>query len=96
MTTLLLIYAGPNPGRISSWLDAHHVRGWTELSGAHGAGSTGRREGTRAWPGESTVVMTVVPEDVLPALADALKREQAALPAGERLHVAALKTDFFF
>ena len=63
MKMLMLVYGGPNPRRITSLLDRHHAGGYSEFRNVHGAGTTGRREGTRAWPGESSLFLSVVPKD---------------------------------
>ena len=96
MKMLMVVYSGASPHRISSLLDRHHAGGYTEFSGAHGAGSTGRREGSRAWPGESTLWVSVVDAPQSDALLGTLRRESGALPPGERLHVAVLPTEAFF
>ncbi|HTI64309.1 MAG TPA: hypothetical protein VL524_12360 [Gemmatimonadaceae bacterium] len=96
MKMLVLVYSGSSPQRISSLLDAHHAGGYTEFRNAHGAGSTGRREGSRAWPGESTLFVSVLPATQSDALVSALRAETTKLPAGERLHVAVLPTETFF
>ena len=96
MKMLMAVYSGVNPQRVTSLLDRHHAGGYTEFRNAHGAGATGRREGSRAWPGESTLFVSVVPGDQAQALVDSLRAESDQLPAGERLHVAVLPTDTFF
>ena len=96
MKMLMLVYSGPTPQRISSLLDRHHAGGYTEFRNAHGAGSTGRREGSRAWPGESTLWVSVLPEAQSAELVGTLRAETAQLGPGERLHVAVLPTETFF
>ena len=96
MKMLMLLYSGSSPQRISSLLDAHHAGGWTELRNGHGAGSTGKRDGSRAWPGESTVYVSVVPAERSDELLEALRGERTRLPHGEHLHVAVLPTETFF
>jgi len=93
---LIVVYSGSNPHRISSLLDSHHAGGYTEFRNAHGVGSTGRREGSRAWPGESTLFFSVVPADQSLDLVETLRAEGARLSAGERVHVAVLPTETFF
>ncbi len=93
MKLLLLIYSGATPGRITDLLDGLPVEGYTELDRAHGMGRTGRRLGTRAWPGESTVVFTMVQDGDANAIAAAVRTEAAALPEGERLHLAVLPVE---
>lgn len=96
MKMLMLVYSGSSPQRISSLLDSHHAGGYTEFHNGHGAGSTGRREGSRVWPGKSTLFVSVVPAGQSAELADALREETRRLPPGERLHVAVLPTETFF
>jgi hypothetical protein len=93
---MIVVYSGSNPHRISSLLDSHHAGGYTEFRNAHGVGSKGRREGSRAWPGESTLFLSVVPAETSTELVDALRDEGSHLPAGERVHVAVLPTETFF
>ena len=96
MKMLMLVYSGPTPQRISSLLDRHQAGGYTEFRNAHGAGSTGKREGSRAWPGESTLWVSVLPEAQSAELVGTLRAETAQLAPGERLHVAVLPTETFF
>ncbi|MHB1223588.1 MAG: hypothetical protein ACYC2G_06005 [Gemmatimonadaceae bacterium] len=96
MKMLMVIYSGDTPQLISSLLDDHCVGGYTEFRNVRGAGVTGRREGSRAWPGESTLLVSVVPEQTAGDLVDVLRHEAGLLPVGERLHVAVLPTDTFF
>jgi hypothetical protein len=96
MKLLLIIYSGSRSRLVPDMLEAHQAGGYTLLDSAHGAGETGRREGTRAWPGEADVYFTIVPEDRSAALADALRLEADHLREGERLHAAVLPTETFF
>ena len=96
MKMLMLVYSGPDSRRITSLLDRHGAGGYTEFRNAHGAGVTGKRDGSRAWPGESTLWFSVVPEPQSEALMTMLRDESGRLPAGERLHVAVLPPETFF
>jgi hypothetical protein len=96
MTMLVVIYGGPRPGLVPEVFDQHGVTGWTELAEGHGAGRTGRREGTRAWPGESRVFFSVADDAVVPAVTSALRDHAVAAVPGERLHVAELPVERFF
>ena len=98
MRMLLIVYGGPNPQRLASLLETHRVKGYTEVEHARGAGASGRREGTRAWPGDSTVFFSIVPDERVDELETALREEAAHLEAddGSRLHVAILPVERFF
>ena len=95
MKMLMLVYSGPNPQRVSSLLDRYRAAGYTEFRNVHGSGATGRREGTRAWPGESSLFVSVVPQSQADALVTSLGDEARQLPTGERLHVAVLPLETF-
>jgi hypothetical protein len=96
MKLLIVMYAGPAPQRVAAVLDAHRVHGFTEIDRVHGRGESGRVEGTRAWPGESTVLFTVVPDEQVDGLSGALRGLGAESTPGERLHVAVVPGELFF
>jgi hypothetical protein len=95
MKTLLIMYAGSEPKLVERLLDAQGAGGWTELTHAHGAGATGRHEESRAWPGNTTVFLSIVPGERVATLTAAIVAARGTLPAGDRLHAAVLPTDTF-
>jgi hypothetical protein len=95
MKLLLVIYSGADPRLVPALLDRHHAGGWTQLPPAHGVGSTGRREGTRAWPGDAALFFSVVPDERVEELLEALRSEAVRLGPGERLHAAVLPLETF-
>jgi hypothetical protein len=96
MKLLLIMYSGSASRLVPELLETHQAGGYTRLLQAHGAGETGRREGTRAWPGSAEVYFSVVPADRVDELTAALRAEAGRLAEGERLHAAVLPTDTFF
>ena len=96
MKMVLIIYSGPDPRLVTDLLDRHGAGGYTTLERGRGAGTTGRRQGTRAWPGDATLIFSVVPPDRAADLAAALSAAAAGLAAGERLHAAVLPIERFF
>jgi hypothetical protein len=96
MRMFMLMYGGPTPARVPELLERHGISQYTAFEGGHGAGRTGKREGTRAWPGETTMLISIVPDERADSLAAELEQEARALPPGERLHVAVLPIERFF
>ena len=96
MKMLVIVYSGSHPQRITSLLDRHHAEGYTEFQNAHGVGRTGKRDGSRAWPGDSTLWVSIVPEPRAEELMQSLREESSGLSVGERVHVAMLPTESFF
>ncbi len=95
MKMLVVIYGGPRPELVPDVFDRNGVTGWTQLAGGHGAGRTGRREGTRAWPGESQVYFSVANDAIVTTVMAALREQAASAVPGERLHVAELPVERF-
>lgn len=95
MRMLWIVYAGATPELVSTALQRLGAPGWTRIDHAHGAGSHGRVEGTRAWPGEETVFVSVIPENQAGRVADGLAAVAATLPRAERMHVAVLPVERF-
>ena len=96
MKLVMVVYAGSTPEVVADLLAAAPAGGYSEFRSVHGAGRGGRREGNRAFPGESTLFVSVVPSEAAPALVDTLREAAGRLPAGERLHAAVLPTETFF
>ncbi|HEX6559231.1 MAG TPA: hypothetical protein VF021_07195 [Longimicrobiales bacterium] len=96
MKLLLVIYSGSDSRLVPDLFDEHHAGGYTQVGPAHGAGRTGKYEGSRAWPGDAFVYFSVVPQERVDDLTDALQQAAATVEAPERLHVAVLPTETFF
>ncbi|HEU4990331.1 MAG: hypothetical protein KGL93_05450 [Gemmatimonadota bacterium] len=95
MKTIFIIHAGADEHRVPRLLEQHKARGYTQIGHGIGAGTSGRLEGTRAWPGHATLWLTVVPNDEAEVLVNALRDMKAALEPGEHLHASIMQTDDF-
>jgi len=95
MKLILVMYSGNRPRVVPELLDATGVHGYTELQGAHGAGRHGKHTGTRAWPGETSVFFSMVEDQQVPTLLDALRAQGAQSLPGESLHAAELPVEYF-
>ncbi|MBA4072439.1 MAG: hypothetical protein C0497_11470 [Gemmatimonas sp.] len=95
MKLFWIIYAGPRASQVTETLLAHGATGYTEFPKAHGTGTHGPIQGTRAWPGEEVVLTSVVAAERAADVAAGLSTLQDALVAGERLHFAVLPVEQF-
>jgi len=95
MRMFWIVYAGPRAAHIAESLLSLGAPGYTEWPHARGAGAHGRIEGTRAWPGEETVITSVVPAERVQSLTDGLAALQSTLVPGEHLHFAVLPVEQF-
>lgn len=96
MKLVLILYSGSNRHLVPELLEHNGAEGYTELGPVHGAGASGRRAGTRAWPGDASVWFSIVPAAHAEALVTTLREEAGRLDHGERLHAAVLPTETFF
>jgi hypothetical protein len=95
MKTIFVIHAGADEQRVPRLLEQHGQRGYTQIGHGLGAGTTGRLEGTRAWPGHATLWLTITPDEEAAVLMDALRDMKGHLEAGEHLHVSMMPTEAF-
>ena len=73
MKMILIICPEARTEDLRKLLDEHHLEGYTELSDVRGAGTTGKRLGTRAYPGSSCMVFVVVEGAKVDELLEALE-----------------------
>ena len=95
MKTIFIIHAGADEHRVPRLLEKHGARGYTQIGRGIGAGSTGRLEGTRAWPGHATLWLTIIPDDEAEGLVQVLRDVKTKLEPGEHLHASVMQTDDF-
>lgn len=93
MKLVLFLYHGPDPERLHALVHELGLPGHTDLGEIHGAGSTGRREGTRAFPGGGSAMFSVVAPELVPSVLTAARAKADELPAGERLHAFVLPVE---
>jgi hypothetical protein len=90
---LLLIFVdtdhAPDVERI---LDESHVPGYSEFPTVLGKGATGRKLGSRAFPGSSTLFFLVLPEGDCGGLCERLKELQRGRGPEEGLKAYVLDT----
>jgi nitrogen regulatory protein PII len=62
------------------------IPGFTEVHRVFGTGESGKRFGTHAFPGHDTMLLTVLPEDQVPALIEEITRFKRGLADRARRH----------
>jgi len=87
---LIICQTGADQEAVKTLEDAG-VSGYTRFSGASGLGETGRHEGTAVWPGQNTLILSAVPEDLVPEVVGRLKGLHNSRPG----HKLALKVFVF-
>lgn len=93
MKLLLFLYQGSCPDQLHDLVRDLGLVGHTDLGRVHGAGETGRREGTRAHPGSGSAMFSVVEAERVAAVLSDARAAAAALPSGERLHCFVLPVE---
>ena len=72
MKLLLILAPTECLEEIEALVRERDIRAYTEFRDLHGEGETGGRLGNRAFPGTSSVLMTVIPSDQVKGLTDQL------------------------
>lgn len=93
MKLLLVCCTGGRLEELRRLIDAHEVRGYTEIPEAFGSGATGRHLGTRAWPGRSSVIFTAVDDDKAGELIEAIGAFTATCSPEEGIRVLVLPVE---
>ena len=87
MKLLVIICSGGRIDEVRKIIDEHEVHTFTELDGLRGSGATGRRLGTRAYPGAVSMLFTAVSKDKAVELVAALSKFSDECAEGEGLRV---------
>ena len=90
---LLQIFVdGDHAADVQRLLDASNVPGYSEFPNVLGKGSTGRKLGSRAFPGSSTLYFVGLPDGECHGLCDELRRLRDAKGPEEGLKAYILDT----
>lgn len=96
MKLMMILYSGSRPQHVRDLISRHAAGGFTEIDGVHGAGKSGRLEGSRAWPGTGSVFLSALTDDGAAALGAATVEWARHPEPGEHVHVATLPIEQFF
>ncbi len=90
---LLLIFVDTDHARdVERLLDAHGVSGYSTFPNVLGKGETGRKLGTRAFPGSSSLYFVALPDGHCQGLCDELRNLREAKGPEEGLKAYTLDT----
>jgi hypothetical protein len=78
MKMLMMIVESNYKEQLEVLLNSHEIVGYTEIPQVFGSGTTGTRMGSRAFPKTSSVLFTVLDDDVADTLAANIKEFCAA------------------
>ncbi len=89
MKVLLIFVDADHADDVERLLEARAVRGYSAFPNVLGKGATGRKLGTRVFPGSSTLYFVALPEGDCAGLCDALTtlREQRGPEEGLKAYI---------
>ena len=87
MRLLLIVVDSNHKDDVEEILDAQAIQGYSEVPTVLGKGATGRKMGSRAFPGSSTLYFTAINPDQCESLCGAFKalRDEAGREEGLRV-----------
>ena len=76
MKSVMIVFNQANTERVEYLLDILNIRGFTFFEQVQGRGTNGGepRRGTHAWPEMNSCVITIVEDEKVPALLEAVKK----------------------
>lgn len=82
MKSVMIVFNQANTERVEYMLNVLDIRGWTFFEQVQGQGTNGGepRRGTHAWPEMNSSVITIVEDDKVPALLEAVRKLDARNP----------------
>ena len=93
MKMLMVICPESRQADIRALIGQHDVHAYSEVSQVVGEGVTGKRLGTQTWPGRSSLLFTVIPDDKREALLAALRECRDSLYPGEGMKAFVLPVE---
>jgi len=73
MKLLMMIIDSTHKEELEVLLNRNEVLGYTEIPQVHGVGETGVRMGSRAFPGTSSIIFTILPSDQVEHLMEEIR-----------------------
>ena len=76
MKSVMIVFNQANTERVEYMLDVLGIRGFTFFEEVQGRGTNGGepRRGTHAWPEMNSCVMTIIPDEKVAPLLEAIKK----------------------
>jgi len=93
MKLLMIVVDANHKDDVEKILEDHQVPGFTELTNVLGKGQTGRKAGSRAFPGSSTLYFTAVDDTICKTLCTELKDLNERAGKEEGLFAFALQAE---
>ncbi len=93
MKMLAIFCSGSRVDELRRLVDAHAVAGYTEIPDVLGSGATGKHLGTRAYPGNSAVILTAVETPKADELVEALEALARTCTGEEGIRVFVLPVE---
>ena len=93
MKMLMIVCPEQRQEELRTLLGRHGVHGYSEFRHVTGEGQTGKHLGSHAWPAESLLMVSVVPDDKKDELVAALRRCATQLYPDEGLRAFVLPVE---
>ena len=93
MKLLMIVVDSNHKADVEKILEDHDVAGFTEIPNVLGKGKTGRKSGSRAFPGSSTLYFTAVDSEICKTLCTDLQTLNEEAGKEEGLFAFALQAE---
>ena len=86
MKLVLIVFNFVYDEQVRSMIEELRIPGFTEVPRVFGTGESGKRLGTHIFPGHDTMLLTVVPEEQMAPLLDAIRQFKQGLADRAKRH----------
>ena len=96
MKMLMIVCPESNAEELRNLISTHDIHAYSTIHDVTGKGETGKKLGTRIWPGKSVLMFTVLAEEKEKELLNALKECKRTLMQEEGMHAFVLPVEEAF
>jgi nitrogen regulatory protein PII len=86
MKLVLLVFNFIYDEPVRAMIEQHRIPGFTEVPKVFGTGESGKRFGTHAFPGQDTMLLTVVPDEQVSPLLEEITQFKRGLADRAKRH----------
>jgi len=86
MKLIMIVFNYIYDDQVRSIIERLKIPGFTEVPKVYGTGESGKRFGTHAFPGHDTMLLTVLPEDLVKPLLEEIGRFKEGIEYRSKRH----------
>ncbi len=87
MKLMMVLVPSDCLSEVQKVIEKHEIHAYTEIPNVLGAGVSGRKMGTRAFPGTTSMILTILPAGDVDSLVTAVKEFSCDTPCQDEIRI---------